>query len=191
MPANDDRSISETAIAHGRKMGLEPNSEKITVKQKKRVVPPNVVALANAMCIPIDKDYFNELATIECGLHSGYPTCCIAFHQNVIWPASSDFQEWLDGAEPTTASESYCQYMDALAKSKVVYQSGYLPCWACFFAQRVLVPIPCSCGKKNRLERKTGKRAYPFRHDVTPGCVVFNGAERADPDATTPKEPTA
>jgi hypothetical protein len=80
--------------------------------------------------IVIDDDasdgYMSTAHTIECGLlHTGLPSCCVAYFIDV-WTQRRD--------DP-----------DVLAHEKEMPKVGYVPCPRCVKRGSFVVPKPCAC----------------------------------------------
>jgi hypothetical protein len=87
-------------------------------------------------------DYMDRAHEIECGLHSGYPVCCVAFFV-LVWHEWSELQRG--------------SYMAGLKKSP-----GYVPCPRCLKAKTFVSGRPCACHALFELGRI-------FQHDVQTG----------------------
>jgi hypothetical protein len=77
-----------------------------------------------------------DLMEIECGLHSGFPKCCILFFVKV-WRSCRP-----------TPPQSYYSTMQALG----VEPPGYIPCPTCLLAGNIVPVKPCACGRQRSLK---------------------------------------
>ncbi len=122
--------------------------------KKRRFIPNEVFELADVMGIECPQAH--ELWTIECGLHSGFPYCCIIFFTMVWKPMMHELYD-NDGYFVST-SEIYNNYRRMLDSYKDKNgHIGYVPCPACFLERNFVKVKQCDCRRK---------RTYPLLHDV-------------------------
>ena len=91
--------------------------------------------LAFAKKIGVSRESLTDLTHIECGLHSGYPRCCVLFYVKFWWPYHA---AWHAGRADLSGVAPYRQTLDALK-----IRAGYVPCPACALAENIVVPKPC------------------------------------------------
>src|SRR4051812_36420967 len=72
---------------------------------------------------------------IECGLHSGFPRCCIAFFVKVWWRVSDDNWKLID---------SYRKMQQQFG----VLESGYVMCPSCVLNKNVVEVKNCNCHRQ-------------------------------------------
>jgi hypothetical protein len=81
-----------------------------------------------------------DLWSIECGLHSGYPACCVAFHV-LIWQSltqgeDSETEDCYLGLSETV--DRYLGLIDAAGGTRI-------QCPACLLKKRVVQVKKCDC----------------------------------------------
>lgn len=132
---------------------------------RKRLIPRKVAELAGTLGIPIRPWTMDEIRWLECGLHSGFPPCCVSFWVKVLSPACDEPDDTL-GA---TICDSYFAAFDIAQEAHGDVGIGYRPCYACLFARKFVKVLRCDCGTK--LQRG---QLYPWLHQVEPGCVLVD-----------------
>ncbi len=149
------------------------------MNEKKPLIPAIVVEFAREIAIDIDDidmldDHdWHRLQLIECGLHSGYPRCCVSFFVTVWTLAaddtlSLDFEDdenFPDPSDFTPGQRIWWDYrgMVVEAEKKFGVKFGHVPCPACLLAGKIVESKPCECGLAD---------SYPNLHTVEPGCVI-------------------
>lgn len=105
---------------------------------KRRVLSPEAISIAQMM----DEDV-NDIVImnrIECGLHSGFPLCCVVFFVKVWGPFVMD----VDDAD-RALSESYHAWL-----SNMECSVGYVPCPKCVIDETFVKVKSCDCTKRRR-----------------------------------------
>jgi hypothetical protein len=118
---------------------------------------------------PYDEGIF---MLVECGLHSGFPICCIEFFVRGYWPLmehmsslnahGESVRELLDRAslQQATALRAMERYRDAVRRSDVT--PGYIPCPRCLKSRRT-VRVRCCDWHLTARERHQALRSHEIR----------------------------
>ena len=85
---------------------------------------------------------------IECGLHSGFPACCVAFFVKVWWPWAAAIDQ-LPARAQAEAQDAYDTYQ------RWSTRPGYVPCPSCVVARRFVEVLPCDCEKRFGSSRRS------------------------------------
>jgi hypothetical protein len=105
-------------------------------KRKQRRVPDKVLRAIEAMAE--DATDTVTINRVECGLHSGFPLCCIVFFVKLWGPVVMDTDDrWF-----------YVSYHAMLAQLGV--SAGYIPCPRCALERSIVEVRPCNCTKRRR-----------------------------------------
>jgi hypothetical protein len=78
---------------------------------------------------------------VACGLHSGFPTCCIVFFVKFWWPMMEG-----DG-DP----DGIARYRAMMKSMGMVEGPGYIPCPRCLLERNFVGVRRCSCARRRRL----------------------------------------
>lgn len=107
--------------------------------------PPRVLRLASKL--GVEPSNHVALNRIECGLHSGFAPCCIAFFVTVWGPLMDAYDGELDQQDPLALGimDGYRTFADQHAP-----QCGYVPCPACVLSGSVRKVKPCNCTRRRR-----------------------------------------
>jgi hypothetical protein len=133
--------------------------------KKKRYIPRPVQKLVEEMGMQYDDDY-TGCWTVECGLHSGIPRCCIVWYVMAYLPAiqTHELIEDINTGRPEGNELSlpgdwtFLYYSSMLRRYEAEnnIQINYIPCPACFLARRFVRKLKrCDCHRK---------RTYPLLH---------------------------
>ncbi len=87
-------------------------------------------------------DREEHVVEINCGLHSGFPECCILFYVTFwaslfTWSGDGSYRS----AYAAGRYKLYRRMMEQIAGRWV----GYIPCPACLLARKFVEPKECSC----------------------------------------------
>src|SRR5262249_7406902 len=93
-----------------------------------------------------------ELITIECGLHSGFPRCCVLFFVGVYWPLA----ELAYHAGVEIARWPLASYRAAIDAACGIERPGYIPCPSCLLARNFVTVKDCHCGRKRTIKLAKG-----------------------------------
>lgn len=83
---------------------------------------------------------------IECGLHSGFPTCCVAFFVRVWWP----WMLAIDGLSTRRRADAFVASDDY---AKWTTRPGYVACPKCVVDQNFVEVKACDCLRKRKRAR--------------------------------------
>jgi hypothetical protein len=109
---------------------------------------------ARQLAIELGEDSANQhvVHMIECGLHSGFPKCCIAFFVKVWWP-------WLLAIDQLSTRARASAMPAFNTYQKWNGQPGYVPCPRCAIEKSFVKVIPCNCEEQIKREvRPRGSR---------------------------------
>jgi hypothetical protein len=107
---------------------------------------------------------------VECGLHSGFPQCCIEFFVKTYWPIMTvtssmnahgeTLEELFDRAslQQATALRAMERYRTTVFKSRVI-EPGYVPCPHCLSRGRFVKVKRCDWHLTARERRRIIARA--------------------------------
>jgi hypothetical protein len=102
------------------------------------------------LAIRIDADPASPAVArmIECGLHSGFPACCVAFFVKIWWPWATtiDALSVRRRADALIAYDSYQQWTK---------QAGYVPCPRCALERKFVEVLPCDCASRGSSPRRS------------------------------------
>ena len=103
---------------------------------KRKFADPKAVKLTKKL----GEDHNDPIVVwnVECGLHSGFPECCIAFYMAVWWPVPKG----------NPAIRAYLASLD-----KLPAQPGYIPCPECLRRHRFVKVRRCRCALSSRPPR--------------------------------------
>lgn len=131
-------------------------------KAKRRYIPRPVLKLVNEM--RLDPEPW-LCWTVECGLHSGIPQCCILFYTMMYLPALEDHRlaeemnkDVEDGNDELDlpGEWAFLNYRYMLNRYNDEHERiNYIPCPACFLARKFVKLKRCNCYRK---------RTYPLLH---------------------------
>lgn len=79
---------------------------------------------------------------VECGLHSGFPPCCVVFFVQVWWPA-----HMLDGSSPALRKTRalMSDYQRVLRRVRADHaRVSYIPCPDCVLSKKFVMMKKCS-----------------------------------------------
>ncbi len=90
-----------------------------------------------------------DLVPINCGLHSGFPPCCVAFWW-LLWQKLADLPpDEADEADCTGVEEILDEYRDSM-HDMGVGETECIPCPACALAGKIVKAKKCRCSAKIR-----------------------------------------
>lgn len=87
---------------------------------------------------------------VECGVHSGFPSCCIAFFVKVWWP----YALAIDGSSTRARADALTAYN---AYQKWSTRPGYVPCPSCVVERKFVEVLPCDCEAKRLSKSRRGR----------------------------------
>ena len=90
-----------------------------------------------------------SMQMIECGLHSGFPKCCVVFFVKVWWP----YMIAIDQLSPRARADALIPF-DAYLKWTT--RPGYVPCSKCIVERSFVEVLACDCeARRLRAAAKT------------------------------------
>jgi hypothetical protein len=97
-------------------------------------VPVIISKEAQELAVEIGDTSGWALRAIECGLHSGYPRCCVRYFVEVRMPSylSGQDDEWWDSYK-------------AQLRATGVAPPGYVACPACLHSKNFVTSKACDC----------------------------------------------
>jgi hypothetical protein len=112
-------------------------------------------AAARDLAREIDVDLTDRTAMqmIVCGLHSGFPPCCITFFVKTWWPFFVAIYQ-MPARERSKARSTYDAYL------RQTRGTNYVPCPRCVADRRFVKVKACDCeAKRARRDRARRSRA--------------------------------
>jgi hypothetical protein len=116
-----------------------------------------------------------DLLDIECGLHSGFPPCCVIFYITV-WARSVGFKKDKSSVDMFHFTQFCENYLTPVTRLTGLAVSGYVPCPACILARHFVTTKKCNCMDikqqiSNSLGAKTRQEQIAILPLVIRSCI--------------------
>jgi hypothetical protein len=143
-------------------------------RELRPVTPEYVIAFIKK--IHEDPTNFGTFWTVYCGMHSGIPECCIAYHVKIsikLWyhlPLTNEEMDELE-ADPDDPDHDFLRiaysYMDWWRKGKDPEKwAPYTPCPACLLKREFVMELAdCDCRKQRKELQKVHRKLAPTMLD--------------------------